>query len=100
MEARELEKALNKSENLVVSKKGCPFCDDARKILREWKIEFLDVDKTTNEELSKEISEKYGITTFPKIFLKKRFVGGASDLKKYVKGKEFLDAFGGLKNEE
>ncbi|ADM12261.1 glutaredoxin [Encephalitozoon intestinalis ATCC 50506] len=94
MKGGELEKALDKNENLIVSKEGCPFCLDAVEILNEWKIKFDEVRNIENEELSKEIERRYGISTFPKIFLKRRFVGGASDLRKYVTKKEFVDAFG------
>ncbi|CAD27109.1 THIOLTRANSFERASE (GLUTAREDOXIN) [Encephalitozoon cuniculi GB-M1] len=94
MKGGELEKALDRSENLMVSKDGCPFCKDASEILKSWKIEFACIKNTENERLSKEIEREYGFSTFPKIFLKRKFVGGASDLKEYVKKKEFLDAFG------
>ncbi|AFN83693.1 glutaredoxin [Encephalitozoon romaleae SJ-2008] len=94
MKKGELEKALSRNANLVVSKRGCPFCLDAVKTLNEWKIEFDEIKNTENEELSKEIEEEYKFPTFPKIFLNKKFIGGASDLRKYVTTKEFLDAFG------
>lgn len=90
----ELEKALSKNANLMVSKKGCPFCWDAVETLNGWKIEFDEIKNTENEGLSKEIEREYKFYTFPKIFLNKKFIGGASDLKKYVTTKEFLDAFG------
>ncbi|WEL39525.1 glutaredoxin [Encephalitozoon hellem] len=94
MSKGELGKALSKNENLVVSKRGCPFCLDAVEVLKGRRVDFDEIRNTENEELSKEIEKEYGFYTFPKIFLKGKFIGGASDLRKYVTTKEFLDAFG------
>lgn len=80
---------LKKNKNFMVSKKGCPFCERARCLLKEKNIEFADVDHTQNEALSEEISAKHKHTTYPKIFLNGKFVGGMSDLEEYSKTKEF-----------
>lgn len=88
-ECTELDKKLRENKTLMVTKQGCPFCQGARELLNEHKVKFLDVDHTSNEQLDKEITDKYDYTTYPKVFVEGKFVGGLSQLKDYVKTKEF-----------
>ena len=90
----ELTNVLKKDSNIIVTKVGCPFCIKAVDLLNEWKIEFRDFDGAKNRSLDEAIRTKYSHNTFPKIFLKGKFIGGFDKLSEYVKTKEFIDLFG------
>lgn len=90
----EIENVLKSGSNIIVTKAGCPYCINAVGLLNDWKIKFRDFDGAKNKSLDEAIRKKYSYTTFPKIFLNKKFIGGFDDLSKYVKTKEFIDLFG------
>lgn len=64
---------------------NCPFCEEAKKILKEKDIPFEEIDVKENvEEYSKRIIEFYDIKeelTFPQIIIGKERIGGLDKLK-------------------
>ncbi|ORD99174.1 GLRX1 [Hepatospora eriocheir] len=64
----------------VVSKKGCPHCIKAFDILNSNGIKYKIYDSVKDKEFSDYVKNVTAHKTFPKIFLKKTFIGGHSEL--------------------
>jgi glutaredoxin 3 len=59
----------------------CPFCLDAKALLREKNVDFTEIDVSRDRELrSKMIVRANGRTTVPQIFIGATHVGGCDDL--------------------
>ena len=58
----------------------CPYCRRAKDLLRAKKVDFKEIDLTTDAARREEIEKKTGWMTVPMIFIGEEFVGGADDL--------------------
>lgn len=71
----------------------CPFCVEAKSILKKKNIEFeeiiIDGDKETLNNLKKETN----CSTVPQIFVGENFIGGCDDLKALIEKGDFEDIF-------
>jgi glutaredoxin 3 len=68
----------------------CPYCHDAKALLKKKNIAFTEIDVSRDRELrSKMMARANGRTTVPQIFIGPTHVGGCDDL--YA-----LDSTGGL----
>jgi glutaredoxin len=88
--SRNIEYVIGKYDNVVFSLSYCPYCEKAKTLLKGnyWTI---DIDKITDEpcreKLSDLLANKYcrkdnkPYTTYPKIFMNGRFIGGCSNLE-------------------
>jgi glutaredoxin len=68
---------------VVWSKYHCPFCDQAKALLKAKGIEFEEKkigDGYTKEELLEAVP---GARTVPQVFLDDQLIGGFTELKKY-----------------
>lgn len=94
-----IEKKLNSNKGYTIFfEKGCPYCDKALSILRSSNVIYKGYDLSTisggkdnvlnslnNISLDKNSKNKIkNHTTKPIIFYKKKFIGGYSELKKYL----------------
>lgn len=78
------------TKSIVLYTKGhCPFCKNAKALLRAKGVTFTDIEITGNEKLTAEMVKRSGRCTVPQIFIGDVHVGGGSDL-------DALDAAGGL----
>ena len=71
---------------VVWSKNQCPFCDQAKNLLKSQGIEFEErnVSKDwTKEQLLKAVPTA---RTLPQIFLDDNYIGGFTDLRKHLQG--------------
>ena len=75
-----------KEKWLIYSKKGCPYCEDAKNILLKRKtekdnveVEIIDKDTLSSPLVVYKDGKKY--ETWPRIFLNDEFIGGFGDLK-------------------
>jgi glutaredoxin len=71
---------------IVWSKNSCPFCDQAKKLLKSKGIEFEErnVSKDwTKEQLLEAVPMA---RTLPQIFLDDKLVGGFTELRKHLQG--------------
>lgn len=84
---KELVKLYKPEGNIVYSKSGCPFCEKAKELLREYDIEF--VDKNIIEDplaahelfyLTKQFFPKTKPVTVPQIWLSGSYFGDAETL--------------------
>jgi len=61
----------------------CPYCTQAKTLLKGEGIAFEEIDLSNNKELRAKLSEENnGYRTVPMIFIGDEFVGGFSDLAK------------------
>jgi len=68
---------------IVYSTTYCPYCDNAKSLLKRLNIPFEDINVEDQPELRQKLSaENGGWRTVPMIFIDNTFVGGYTDLKK------------------
>ena len=59
----------------------CPYCADAKDLLRRKGVAFHEIDGRANGEVRKEMMARAnGRSTFPQIFIGSTHVGGCDDL--------------------
>jgi glutaredoxin 3 len=59
----------------------CPFCIDAKALLKKKNVAFIEIDVSSDRELRvKMIQRANGRTTVPQIFIGSTHVGGCDDL--------------------
>jgi len=69
----------------IYTKPTCPFCVQAKHILKSKGIEFEDFNVSNDPVLRQEISDSVGgFRTVPMIFLDDKFIGGCSELQVLV----------------
>jgi len=71
---------------VVWSKYHCPYCDQAKALLRQKGIPFEEKkigDGYSKEELSEAVP---GARTVPQIFLDDKLIGGFTELREYLQG--------------
>jgi len=69
----------------IYSKNGCPYCNLAKEFLFAYKPKIIEYDKLSEEKkenVQNRIKEQRGseYSTYPKIFINNKFIGGYSDL--------------------
>jgi glutaredoxin 3 len=72
---------------VVWSKYHCPFCDQAKALLKQKEIPFEEKkigDGYTKEELLESVPTA---RTVPQIFIDEELIGGFTELKKYFESK-------------
>jgi glutaredoxin len=71
---------------VVWSKDSCPFCDQAKALLKQKNIEFEEKKighGYTREQLLEAVPDA---RTVPQIFLNGELIGGFTELRKHLKG--------------
>lgn len=71
---------------IVWSKDSCPFCVQAKTLLKQKNIEFEE--RNINHEWTKEqlLEAVPTARTLPQIFLDDNYIGGFTELRKHFKG--------------
>lgn len=66
----------------IYTKKKCPYCDSAKKLLIQKSLNFLEIPVDNNEKNNtySEMYKRSGRTTVPQIFINKIHIGGSDDL--------------------
>ncbi|AMN39194.1 glutaredoxin 3 [Rhodoplanes sp. Z2-YC6860] len=68
----------------------CPYCLDAKALLKKKNVAFTEIDVSRDRDLRRQMTERAnGRTTVPQIFIGATHVGGCDDLYE-------LDGTGGL----
>jgi len=81
-----------KYEILMYTSNDCTFCNSAKVLLKNKKLNFKEINISKNESLKKEMLEKTnGLMTVPQIFINSKHIGGFEDLNKLENSKK-LDA--------
>lgn len=82
--ANEIEKAIKKNPNFVVTKFKDPNSEKAVMRLNNKKIQYTKYDSEEYEKLSEEIKTTYKQSAFPMIFLEGKFIRNNEELNKYL----------------
>ena len=81
-----------KYEILLYTSDNCAFCNSAKELLKNKKLNFKEINITKNNLLKKKMVEKTnGLMTVPQIFINSNHIGGFEDLYNLEK-KRKLDA--------
>lgn len=69
------------SEIILYTKDYCPYCKQAKALLKQKGVTFTEYDIQTSDDLVQEmITRSGGRRTVPQIFIGDQHIGGASDL--------------------
>ncbi|MBT3817212.1 MAG: glutaredoxin 3 [Candidatus Magasanikbacteria bacterium] len=60
----------------------CPYCSKAKQLFSALDTSYEEINVEENEELRKEMAEKYNWQTVPMILIGDEFIGGYDDLAK------------------
>ncbi|MBT4071131.1 MAG: glutaredoxin [Candidatus Magasanikbacteria bacterium] len=60
----------------------CPYCSKAKQLFSALGASYEEINVEENEELRKEMAEKYNWQTVPMILIGDEFIGGYDDLAK------------------
>ena len=84
---------MNKSYKIIVyTSDNCVFCNSIKKLLKNKKLKFEEVNISKNDSLKKKMIEKTnGIMTVPQIFINSKHIGGFEELNNLENSKK-LDA--------
>ena len=81
-----------KYEILLYTSDNCTFCNSAKELLKNKKLNFKEINISNNNLLKKKMVEKTnGLMTVPQIFINSNHIGGFEDLYNLEK-KRKLDA--------
>ena len=64
----------------LYTKSSCPFCQQAKALLKRKGVSFRDIEITGDPLLTAEMEQRSGRHTVPQIFIGDVHIGGASDL--------------------
>lgn len=71
---------------IVWSKNQCPFCDQAKNLLKLKGIEFEERNVSTDWTKEQLLEAVPTARTVPQIFLDDKLIGGFQELKQYLQG--------------
>ena len=81
-----------KYEILLYTSDNCTFCNSAKELLKNKKLNFKEINISKNNLLKKKMVKKTnGLMTVPQIFINSNHIGGFEDLYNLEKKKK-LDA--------
>ncbi|OFZ13420.1 MAG: glutaredoxin 3 [Bdellovibrionales bacterium RBG_16_40_8] len=64
----------------IYSYDTCPYCEQARNLLKDKGIKFNEINLGKTPEKREEISKKTGMNTVPQIFIGDECIGGFAEL--------------------
>ena len=71
---------------IVWSKNACPFCDQAKNLLKLKGIEFEERNISTDWTREQLLEAVPNARTVPQIFLDEQLIGGFTELRQHLKG--------------
>jgi glutaredoxin len=71
---------------IVWSKDACPFCDQAKNLLKLKGIEFEERNISTDWTREQLLEAVPDARTVPQIFLDQQLIGGFTELRKHLQG--------------
>lgn len=71
---------LNKNKVAIYTAWYCSFCDDAKKILDNNKIDYTEIPTSKNNETWQEMVKLSDKNTVPQIFINNKAIGGFDNL--------------------
>lgn len=90
-----LGKYVSPGKVFIFSKSYCPYCDQAKDLLKSLGVQFgsVEVDKSNGfpNNFEQYIHENSGFKTYPKVYIGEKCIGGFSDLKKQFDNMKLFD---------
>ena len=71
---------------IVWSKNACPFCDQAKNLLKLKGIEFEERNISTDWTREQLLEAVPDARTVPQIFLDQQLIGGVTELRRHLRG--------------
>ena len=66
---------------IVYTKKYCPYCEGAKRLLETKGVSFEEIDVTGDEKKLQQLIKQTGHQTVPQVFINGQFVGGFDELE-------------------
>lgn len=79
---------LKKHSSFIIVKPNCPFCVQAKALLKRKNVDCAEIKLSENMKLVDEIVKEKNHMTFPMIFLNGEFIGGCDDLQAHFTAAE------------
>ncbi len=70
---------------LIYTTQTCTYCNLAKNLLKEKKLQFKEINVETNLNILKDLIKKTNHKTVPQIFINEKFIGGYTELREYLK---------------
>ncbi|CAB3976501.1 glutaredoxin domain-containing protein [Candidatus Azoamicus ciliaticola] len=70
---------------LIYTTQTCTYCNLAKNLLKEKKLQFTEINIETDLNIFKELIKKTSHKTVPQIFINEKFIGGYTELYEYLK---------------
>eukprot|EP00929_Paragymnodinium_shiwhaense_P108249 TRINITY_DN74576_c0_g1_i1.p2 TRINITY_DN74576_c0_g1~~TRINITY_DN74576_c0_g1_i1.p2 ORF type:complete len:335 (-),score=77.91 TRINITY_DN74576_c0_g1_i1:459-1463(-) len=98
--AERIGELISSNKVMVFSKSWCPYCSQAKDILKSEGIDFevLELDTLPDEEaaaLQNALMEKTGARTVPRVFVDKECIGGCDDVTSMYQSGKLKELVGG-----
>ncbi|MGM0379676.1 MAG: glutaredoxin domain-containing protein [Bacillota bacterium] len=71
----------------------CPFCVEAKDILKDKNIKFEEVVIDRDQKALDNLANETNCSTVPQIFVEDKFIGGCDDLKELIINSDFEEVF-------
>ncbi len=75
----------------IYTKDYCPYCTQAKELLKSIDIPFEEVDITATPDTINELVKKSGLMTVPQVFVGEKSLGGFSDIAKLHEEGKLVD---------
>ena len=92
MSVENVHKVIAEKKVVMFSKVTCPFCTEAKKILRELDVSFHVVEMDSQATLFDSVKVVSGQKTVPNLYIGGVHIGGCDDLKAKIKNGQVLKA--------
>ena len=76
---------------LVYSKRICPYCDHAKKLLDSLGVQYQEINVDENQEQLEKMMRDSGRRTVPQIFIHGKSIGGFDDLSALHQAGKLVD---------
>jgi glutaredoxin 3 len=70
---------------VIYTTKTCPHCHRAKALLKEHRMDYVEIDLTDKPEERAQLTARTHHRTVPQIFIGDQFIGGADELEKLLK---------------
>lgn len=80
----------------VYTKDYCPYCVQAKNLLKSLNINFEEIDVTNDSETLMKIVQKSRMRTVPQIFVGETFIGGYMDIAELNKQEKLISTIENL----
>ena len=76
---------MNDEEIIIYTWSTCPYCINAKRLLRENNMKYTEKEVVQNKKYLQEMKKKTGETSVPQIFINGKHIGGFTELQEYLK---------------